>query len=93
MSVVVIGRFPVADVATARQAIASQAALIEEISEDSKKLGCEHHHTGKAMVSWSSSTSGRVPKAFNGSLKGTPRSSRSSNRSESRGPRTSRSSG
>jgi hypothetical protein len=47
MSVVVIGRFPVADVATARQAIASQAALIEEISEDSKKLGCEHHRYGE----------------------------------------------
>jgi heme-degrading monooxygenase HmoA len=43
MSVVVIARFPVADVAKAKQAFTSQAALLEEVTEDSKKLGCEHH--------------------------------------------------
>jgi heme-degrading monooxygenase HmoA len=43
MSVVVIARFPVADVANAKQALASQAALLDEVSEDAKKLGCEHH--------------------------------------------------
>jgi hypothetical protein len=43
MSVVVISRFPVADVANAKQALASQAALLDEVAEDAKKLGCEHH--------------------------------------------------
>ena len=43
MSVIVLIHVPIADIAKARQTIASRAALLEEISEDSKKLGAQHH--------------------------------------------------
>lgn len=43
MSVIVIAHFPVADVATVRRVLASNADLLEEITEDSKALGALHH--------------------------------------------------
>jgi heme-degrading monooxygenase HmoA len=43
MSVVVIGHFTVGDVATARQALASDAALLDEIAADAKGMGALHH--------------------------------------------------
>ncbi|MDQ6945515.1 MAG: hypothetical protein M3256_04420 [Actinomycetota bacterium] len=43
MSVMVLLHFHVADIAKAKQTIASRAALLEEITEDSKKLGARHH--------------------------------------------------
>jgi hypothetical protein len=33
MSVIIIGHFPVADIARAKQSLASNAALLEEITE------------------------------------------------------------
>jgi heme-degrading monooxygenase HmoA len=43
MSVIVLLHFPIADIAKAKQTIASRADLLEEITEDSKKLGAQHH--------------------------------------------------
>jgi hypothetical protein len=43
MSVIVIGRFPMPDVARAKQALASNAALLEEITEEAMGLGARHH--------------------------------------------------
>jgi heme-degrading monooxygenase HmoA len=43
MSVVVIARFPVSDVAAGFASLTKNGALLEEISEDSKKLGAIHH--------------------------------------------------
>jgi quinol monooxygenase YgiN len=43
MSVIVIGRFQVPDVARAKQVLAANAALLEEITEDAKGLGARHH--------------------------------------------------
>ena len=43
MSVIVVGHFPVADVGAAKRALASQAALLDEITEDARKLGARHH--------------------------------------------------
>ncbi len=43
MSVIVVGHFPVADVAAAKQALASNGALLDEITEDAKRLGALHH--------------------------------------------------
>ena len=43
MSVIVLARFPVSDVARARASLAENAALLEEITEDTKKLGIIHH--------------------------------------------------
>jgi hypothetical protein len=43
MSVIVIGRFQVPDVARAKQALAGNAALLDEITEDAKGLGARHH--------------------------------------------------
>jgi hypothetical protein len=43
MSVIVVARFSVPDVAKAIESFAANAALLAEISEDTKKLGCLHH--------------------------------------------------
>jgi len=43
MSVFVIGRFPVSDVAQALAALNQLGPLLDEISGDSKKLGAIHH--------------------------------------------------
>src|SRR2546422_10860190 len=43
MSVFVIGRFPVANLAQAKEALASNAALLDEITEESKQIGALHH--------------------------------------------------
>jgi hypothetical protein len=43
MSVIVLIHVPIADIAKAKQTIASRTALLEEISEDSKKAGARHH--------------------------------------------------
>src|SRR5258708_34574659 len=43
MSVIVVGHFTVPDIAAAKRALASNAALLEEITEDSKRLGAHHH--------------------------------------------------
>ena len=43
MSVIVVAHFAVADVARAKQSIASNAAVLEEVTEDAKSLGCLHH--------------------------------------------------
>ena len=43
MSVIVIARFPVSDVAAGLASLTKNGALLEEISEDSKKLGAIHH--------------------------------------------------
>ena len=43
MCVIVIARFPVSDVARAQAALAENSALLEEITEDTKKLGAIHH--------------------------------------------------
>ncbi|TMC09119.1 MAG: hypothetical protein E6J41_11295 [Chloroflexi bacterium] len=43
MSVVVIGHFAVEDVAAARQALASHAALLDEITADAQGMGASHH--------------------------------------------------
>jgi hypothetical protein len=43
MSVIVIARFPVSDLARAQAALAENSALLEEITEDTKKLGAIHH--------------------------------------------------
>jgi hypothetical protein len=43
MSVIVLVHVPIADMSKAKQTIASRAALLDEISEDSKKLGALHH--------------------------------------------------
>ena len=43
MSVIVIGRFPMPDAARTRGALAANAALLEEITQEAKGLGCLHH--------------------------------------------------
>ncbi|MDT2006861.1 hypothetical protein FXW78_23950 [Rhodococcus opacus] len=43
MSVVVIARFPVADTAAATQSLTDNAELLDEITDDAKTLGAEHH--------------------------------------------------
>ncbi len=43
MSVIVIVRFPVSDVTRALAALAENDALLEEITEDTRKLGAIHH--------------------------------------------------
>jgi hypothetical protein len=43
MSVVVLVRIPVADVAKAVEALDGHAALLDEITEDAKALGAIHH--------------------------------------------------
>jgi hypothetical protein len=43
MSVIVIGRFRVASTADAKQALSSDPALVDEISEEAKQLGAVHH--------------------------------------------------
>ena len=43
MSVIVVAHFPVTDVARARRALASNAALLDEITVDAKGLGALHH--------------------------------------------------
>ena len=43
MSVVIVARFSVPDVAGAIEALATHAPLLEEITEDAKGLGCLHH--------------------------------------------------
>ena len=43
MSVIVLVHVPIADMAKAKQTIASSTALMEEISADSRKLGALHH--------------------------------------------------
>jgi hypothetical protein len=43
MSVTVIARFPVADVAKAIEGLQANAALLEEITEDTKGAGILHH--------------------------------------------------
>ena len=44
MSVTVIAHFPVADVAKAIEALQANAALLEEITEDTKGSGVIHHN-------------------------------------------------
>jgi heme-degrading monooxygenase HmoA len=66
MSVIVIGHFPVADIARAKQSLASNAALLAEITEETKQLGAIHHRflegDGELLVidEWESA------EAFNG---------------------------
>jgi heme-degrading monooxygenase HmoA len=43
MSAIVIAHFPVADVDRAKRALASNASLLDEVTEDAKRLGCHHH--------------------------------------------------
>ncbi|WP_037176071.1 hypothetical protein [Rhodococcus sp. UNC363MFTsu5.1] len=43
MSVVVILHFDVADLSAAKQSLADNAALLEEISGEAKALGARHH--------------------------------------------------
>jgi hypothetical protein len=43
MSVTVIAHFPVADVAEAIEGLQANAALLEEITEDTKRAGILHH--------------------------------------------------
>jgi hypothetical protein len=43
MSVIVIGRFPVSDVARGLAALKENGALLEEITVDAKKQGAIHH--------------------------------------------------
>jgi hypothetical protein len=43
MSVTVIAHFPVADVAKAIEGLQANAALLEEITEDTKSAGILHH--------------------------------------------------
>ncbi|MFC7449242.1 hypothetical protein [Rhodococcus daqingensis] len=43
MSVVVIVRFEVADLAAAKQSLSNNAALLAEITEDAKAQGAQHH--------------------------------------------------
>jgi len=43
MSVIVLARFPVADVGQARAALTANGPLLEEITEDTKKRGAIHH--------------------------------------------------
>ncbi|TQF68639.1 hypothetical protein FK531_12545 [Rhodococcus spelaei] len=43
MSVVVIARFPVADVAAAKQSLADNGALLEEITTEALASGAHHH--------------------------------------------------
>jgi hypothetical protein len=43
MSVTVIAQFPVADVAKAIEGLKANAALLEEITEDTKGAGILHH--------------------------------------------------
>lgn len=43
MSVVVIVRFDVADLPAAKQSLTDNAALLEEITEDAKAMGAQHH--------------------------------------------------
>ncbi|MFE3293694.1 hypothetical protein [Rhodococcus sp. NPDC059234] len=43
MSVFVIARFPVADVAAAKQSLTDNGALLEEITTDALALGAHHH--------------------------------------------------
>ena len=43
MSVIVVGHFSVGNIATAKRALASNAALLDEITEDAKRLGAHHH--------------------------------------------------
>ena len=43
MSVIVIGRFRVASTDQAKQALSSDAAVLDEITEDAKRMGALHH--------------------------------------------------
>jgi hypothetical protein len=43
MSVTVVAHFPVADVAKGVEALQANAALLEEITEDTKNAGIIHH--------------------------------------------------
>jgi hypothetical protein len=43
MSVIVFARFPVPDVARALAALNENGTLLEEITDDTKKLGAIHH--------------------------------------------------
>jgi len=43
MSVIVVGRFSVPDVAKAIESLTANAALLAEITEDAKRLGGLHH--------------------------------------------------
>jgi len=43
MSVIVVGHFAVADISRARSALAANADLLDEITDDAKGLGAIHH--------------------------------------------------
>ena len=79
MSVTVIAHFSVADVEKAIAGLQANAALLEEITEDTKGGGIIHQTSWRAEASSSSSTSGKRPNSSKTSSRTTPRSRRSRN--------------
>ena len=88
MSVVVIARFAVPDLAKAKRALASNPALLEEITEDAKRLGAQHHRflegDGELIVldEWDD------PAAFRKFFEGNPKVARITDAAGVQGPPT-----